>query len=89
MRQVWKGSEGESVSDWKNRIIAMIRERNELVMFEDGFWYYWPNRNSQGALSMTDLRIIADHLQELNREWEEQIGRELMNSNPITEFPGE
>lgn len=77
------------MTDRKTSIVTRIRELKELVMMDDGFWYYWPDKNSTGGYSMTYLRIIADHLEELNHDWEEQIGRDLANVNPTTELPEE
>lgn len=47
-------------------------EPSELVTFEDGFVYFWPEVN-RGGLSSNNLREIADHLDEVNREWSLQV----------------
>lgn len=43
---------------------------NDIVVFDDGFHYFWPSK--QGGLASHHLRKIADHLDELDKDW--QIG---------------
>lgn len=46
---------------------------DEIVTFEDGFKYFWPTNYKHGAFSAHNLREIANHLDELNREWQRDI----------------
>lgn len=59
--------------DYPTRVLRVIRERQELVMGEDGFYYFWPS--AAGALSAVDLAIIMGELNRLN----EPIQTELEN----------
>lgn len=52
----------------------------------DGFYYYDPP-TSGGCYAAHTLREIADKLDEMNKPWSEQIGRELEN-NPLTNLAG-
>ncbi len=59
-----------------SNIINVARERGEFVTMEDGFMYYWPEA-CRGALSSAELRVIADHLDDVNRAWQNQIEEEF------------
>lgn len=48
-----------------------------LLMDVDGFFYYWPSMNLSGCYASYILHEIADTLDELNREWEEQLERDF------------
>ena len=51
--------------------IQIIAEGNkEFVTLEDGSVYYW-SRQQGGALSASELRILADILDEKNKELHE------------------
>jgi hypothetical protein len=51
----------------------------DIVTFEDGYRYYWPKGFPHGAFSASNLRDIANHLDELNAEWDKQVIEELSN----------
>ena len=46
----------------------------DIEQLEDGFWYYRPEGGG-GVLEAWVLRVIADLLDEANREWEEQLDK--------------
>jgi hypothetical protein len=60
-------------------MIEKIRE--DIVTLEDGFKYYWPESGT-GALSSSHLRLIADELDRLNKEWEDKI-KDYFSSDKI------
>lgn len=45
----------------------------------DGFYYYWPDEDLSGCWSEFSLKCIAAALQEINKEWTEQINNDLKN----------
>jgi len=45
----------------------------KFIMDVDGFYYYWPCEKLTGSWSSYSLRGIADKLDELNKEYEENI----------------
>lgn len=46
----------------------------DLLMKEDGFFDWWlPEPNRGGCWPSHILRSIADKLDEINKDWEEQI----------------
>lgn len=47
---------------------------NELVTFDDGFQYYWPE-GCNGAFSSANLREIADWLDSINKPWSDDIDK--------------
>lgn len=49
---------------------------DEIVMLDDGFYFYWPMSN-RGALSSHNLREIADLLDTKNKSWDEQIMNDI------------
>lgn len=57
--------------DWKESILRMLKERNELAELEDGFIYWWPTGN--GAVGSHHLRAIADELDRLNQDWQDRM----------------
>ena len=59
----------------RDEVIAHITANKDIIVIEDGFWVYWPTKESQGFLRPHDLRVIADHLDELNAPWEAQINK--------------
>lgn len=56
-------------------MIANCDKYNEIGPLDDGFQYFWIK--NRGALSANDLRIIADELDRRNKDWQEQIERDL------------
>lgn len=43
------------------------------LQLEDGFWYFHQWRGSGGVVDAWVLRAIADHLDELNADWNARI----------------
>jgi hypothetical protein len=43
----------------------------------DGYFYYWPAIENRGSYSNFTLRKIAEMLDDLNKEWNETVAREL------------
>lgn len=43
----------------------------ELLVGDDGFWRFWPER--KGTWEADNLRSIADKLEELNKTWKEDV----------------
>lgn len=46
--------------------------RNEIIQSDDGYHIYYP-RDNPGYYGSFTLRIIAELLDELNKEWDDQI----------------
>lgn len=61
--------------DLKERIISIAEKRGEFVTDVDGFVYYWPDGSPHGHLSSATLRILADELDERNKEWQANIDK--------------
>lgn len=55
----------------KKAVIDRCDKYNEIVELEDGFKYFWVK--DRGALSAGDLRIIADELDDRNKDYQEQV----------------
>jgi hypothetical protein len=53
---------------------ALVRKRclSDIETGDDGYKCWWPLHGS-GSLNAIDLRIIADYLDELNKEWDEEV----------------
>jgi hypothetical protein len=62
--------------DWRQRVIAMSTERGDFVQDDSGYYVYWPDR-VRGYVGAAELRIIADHLDAMNAEWDAQVQREV------------
>jgi hypothetical protein len=44
-----------------------------FVMDVDGYYYYWPNRQNDGAWAPWMLRDVADKLDEVNKPWDDIV----------------
>lgn len=65
--------------------ILVIFERNkaclgDLLKLEDGYYQWFPNDDQTGCWSSYILREIADKLDELNDEWDQEVKRGLSES---------
>jgi hypothetical protein len=58
------------------RILERLRQDKELVQLEDGFWYYHPSP-MRGVFGAWVLRIIADEMDRLNKDWQDQLTEEM------------
>lgn len=52
-------------------IIAEIEKRDEFILLEDGYLYWWPAQ--MGAVDADTLRVIADELDKRNKSWDEVV----------------
>lgn len=52
----------------------------EFIQDVDGFYYFWFNEGDYGAWSSNSLRLISDKLDEVNKEWVDDIENNLNNS---------
>lgn len=67
--------DAEKPGDRKQYLIALIEERGEFEVFEDGYTYYWPN--DQGGMTAHELRTIADELDRRNAPVDELFRRSV------------
>jgi len=54
----------------KERVLESVTK--DIETLEDGYKAWWPLHGS-GYLLASDLRIIADYLDELNADWDKQV----------------
>lgn len=55
----------------KDDLIARITEQGDFERFDNGYLYYYvPTR---GGMSASDLRIVADYLDEQNASWQANV----------------
>ena len=59
-----------SEESYKQRVVQKARQCGDFVMGDDGYYVFWPTVRNIGALSTVDLRILANELDNLNREWD-------------------
>lgn len=52
--------------------LKTLEERGDIICGDDGYYIFWPNGNN-GALTEHDLRVLADYLEEKNKEWHTTI----------------
>lgn len=62
---------------WKSLQTASGVEIGQLLMGDDGYWQWWPTLDRSGYIPTYMLRAIADCVDELNKEWDEQLKPEL------------
>ena len=65
----------DRIKEHRDKVIASCDKYNEIGPLDDGFQYLWIK--DRGALSASDLRVIADELDRRNKDWKEQIERDL------------
>jgi hypothetical protein len=53
-----------------------LMERWDLSDYWDGYFYFWPEDNN-GAWSSYHLRELADKMDEINKQWDEQVEKQL------------
>ncbi len=51
----------------------------DIETMEDGYRVWWP-LHEHGYMNATDLRIVADYLDELNKEWDKQVTEYFQSS---------
>ena len=64
-----------------NKYKYSIRTNNgklvgDLIMDVDGHFYFWPEDNN-GAWSSHHLRELTYKMDEINKQWKEQVEKEL------------
>jgi hypothetical protein len=59
----------------QQRIVRLAHERGDIVAGDDGFYVYWPTRNTMGAVDAHQLRILADELDRMNAPWQAEIDK--------------
>jgi hypothetical protein len=69
----------EYIADGIYVIYFNKKELGSIVSQEDGYYKFTPNKNSSGYWSSYGLRLIADKLDEMNKEWDEHVKKEIDN----------
>jgi hypothetical protein len=60
----------------QRRFIKRVLERGDIAQDDSGYYVYWP-QDMQGYLASHHLRWIAEHLDELNAQWDQQVTEAL------------
>ena len=66
----------EYVADGFYVVYFNKKQLGTFVMFEDGYFNFLP-KTMEGYWSSHSLRLIADELEKLNKDWEEYIKKHL------------
>lgn len=69
------------VSDYQYQLSFNGKVLGEAERDVDGFYYWWPNKDLQGCTSSWVMRAIADHLDALNKPYEDHLS-EYFSENP-------
>lgn len=64
-----------SREDYAKRILDNARQRGDILHLDCGYYHYRPCM--PGAIPAEALRIIADELDRLNKDWDEQIQKAI------------
>lgn len=62
--------------EMKAAVLLSCERTGTLALDVDGFYYFVPD-SRMGIMCAASMRIIADRLDELNKEWNEKIDKEL------------
>lgn len=68
-----------------NRIISSVCRGKEIVRGDDGFFYYAPG-DDRRLWSSHSLRVIAQFLDEKNKEYEDALNKYFTDSDTTIEF---
>lgn len=60
----------------RKRILRGVERHSHIVTDNDGYKLFWPCQLGSG-LDAFALRVIADELDRLNKDWDEQVKRDL------------
>lgn len=60
----------------RKRILRGLEQHSHIVTDNDGYKLFWPSQLGCG-LDAFALRVIADELDRLNRDWDEQVKRDV------------
>lgn len=66
-----------SVEQSNKRLIEAVIREGAIVQADDGYYVYWPSDFTRGFLTSHMLRVIADHLDTINKPWDDQIAKEI------------
>jgi len=50
--------------------------KDDFVALEDGYYYYYPEK-ARGAISASELRVLADILDAKNANWHKQVCEDI------------
>ncbi len=67
----------EYIMDGMYVIYFNKKELGSIVSQEDGYYQFIPGRSNVGYWSSYALRLVADKLDEMNKEWDEHIKKHL------------
>lgn len=59
----------------KAKMERISTERKQFITLEDGYVYFWPT--GPGAASASELRMLAEILDEKNAKWDAQVKEDL------------
>lgn len=76
--------DGKQSMTWSQTLVDKIRD--DFVMLEDGYKYFWPDGEHRGAMSAELLRLIADELDSANAAWD-TIVQECPVLSEVIEVP--
>jgi hypothetical protein len=65
-----------SEANQKARFIQHVTKIGDIVKDDSGYYIYWPQQPG-GFLDSFHLHWLAEHLDEINKEWDEQIAKDL------------
>lgn len=60
----------------RRKVLAAVRRDGDIITGDDGYRVFWPDHR-RGFLDAFALRVIADELDRLNKDWDEQVKRDL------------
>lgn len=69
----------EYIMDGMYVIYFNKKELGSAVTLEDGYYHFLPFKGNSGYWSSYALRLVAGKLDEMNKEWDEQVKKELGN----------
>lgn len=62
-------------------IVVNNKSVGEFIRDVDGYFYYWPNPSLKGSWNSNALKLIADELDKINKEYEVHLMQHLSDAD--------
>lgn len=62
-------------------IVINNKSIGEFIRDVDGYYHYWPNPSLKGSWNSNALRLIADELDRVNKEWDTHVIKHLTDES--------
>lgn len=72
--------------EYQHAVYFEGKKIGKFILDEAGYYGYWPEPKLTGYWSSYAIRMIADKLDELNKEWDQQVVESLVELAKVDEL---